>query len=452
VIGGASGTSPSLASFTDLYELTMVQAYLAEGLTDTAVFTLFVRRLPRNRRFLLACGLATVVEYLEQLRFTDDDIAGLRSLGRLSDACLNWLKDFRFTGDVHAIAEGTPFFANEPILEVVAPLPQAQLIETLLMNQIHLQTLLASKAVRVVTAASGRSVVDFASRREHGIDAAVKGARAFYIAGVDATSNVLAGAQLGIPVAGTMAHSYVQAHDQEGEAFRSFARSFPGTTILVDTYDTLTGVRRVIDILQESPGARTIAAVRIDSGDIAVLAHEARRLLDAAGFQDVGIFASSNLDERAIATLLKEGAPINGFGVGTSMGVSSDAPYLDMVYKLAEYSGRGRTKLSHGKPSLPGRKQLFRYEEDGKAVADVIGQAEEHLPARPLLHPVMLNGRRTPELPTDLGAIRRRAADEIARLPRHLLDLDGSDAVYPVRVSVALESHHADVRERTRTL
>src|SRR5262245_33810377 len=324
------------ALFTDLYEHTMLQAYHAEGMTDTAVFTLFVRRLPAHRNFLLACGLQSVLEYLEHLRFSDDDLAYLRSLDTFTDDFVESLRTFRFTGCVYAVPEGTPIFANEPILEIVAPMPEAQLVETYVMNQIHLQTVLASKAARVTAAARGRKVVDFGARRAHGIDAALKAARAFYVAGIDATSNVLAGKLYGIPLSGTMAHSYVQAHGFESDAFSKFAKTFPGTVLLVDTYDTLDGVRRVIDLVKSTP-AITISAVRLDSGELGPLSRETRRLLDAAGLQEIGIFASSGLDEYAIAALLNAGAPIDGFGIGTGMSVSEDAPALDMAYKLSEY-------------------------------------------------------------------------------------------------------------------
>ena len=343
-----------LGLFTDLYELTMLQAYRAEGMSGTAVFTLFARRLPAPRNFLLACGLESVLSYLEELRFTDADLTYLRSLGIFSEGLIESLRTFRFTGDVYAIPEGTPVFADEPILEVVAPIAEAQLVETFVMNQIHAETVLASKGARVVIAARGRKIVDFGARRTHGIDAALKAARACFISGVGATSNVLAGKLFGIPVAGTMAHSYVQAHGDERDAFRAFARAFPGTMLLVDTYDTLEGVRRVIKLVKGSPGEIDVSAVRLDSGDLASLARDTRRLLDEAGLPRIGIFASSGLDEHKIAALVDGGAPIDGFGVGTGMSVSDDAPALDMAYKLAEYDGRGRTKLSQHKPILPG--------------------------------------------------------------------------------------------------
>lgn len=442
----AGGRPNELALFTDLYQLTMLQAYWAEGLTDTAVFTLFVRRLPEQRNVLVACGLESVLAYLEQLQFRAHDLAYLRSLEMFSDEFLTSLGELRFTGDVHAVPEGTPVFANEPILEIVAPIMQAQVIETFVMNQIHAETVLASKAIRVVTAAQGRRVVDFGTRRTHGIDAALKAARSSYIAGVHATSNVLAGKLYGIPVAGTMAHSYVQAHGNEREAFRAFARRFPGTVLLVDTYDTVTGVRHVIDLVKSAPADIKVGAVRLDSGDLVALARETRRLLDEAGLHDIQIFVSSGLDEHSIAALLNAGAPVDGFGVGTGMTVSADAPSLDIVYKLAEYGGAGRTKLSPQKSILPGRKQIFRREEDGTAVADVIGRADEELPGRPLLQPVMRGGKRAAGGATDLDSIRRHAAEEFSRLPQRVRDVTPVNPPYPVDISAALEQHFEQVQ------
>jgi nicotinate phosphoribosyltransferase len=444
----ADATDANLGLFTDLYELTMLQAYLEEGMTDSAVFSLFVRRLPEHRNFLLACGLEPVLAYLEHLRFTNDDIAYLRSLGRFSDRFLSWLRGVRFEGDVYAVPEGTPVFADEPVLEVVAPIGQAQLVETFVMNQIHLHTVLASKAVRIVMAARGRTVIDFGARRAHGLDAALKAARAFHIAGVHGTSNVLAGKIYGIPVAGTMAHSYVQAHDDEREAFRAFARTFPGTILLVDTYDTLEGVRRVIELVRGAPDQVKISAVRLDSGDLGTLARETRRLLDTAGLNEIGIFASSGLDEQEIAALVQADVPIAGFGVGTGMSVSSDAPSLDIAYKLSEYGGEGRTKLSRGKPILPGRKQVFRQETRGRAVGDVIGRAGEALDGRPLLQLVMRGGQRTREGEADLESARRRAADELARLPSRVTTLGPANPPYPVSLSAALQQFHAEVRKK----
>jgi nicotinate phosphoribosyltransferase len=434
-----------LGLFTDLYELTMLQAYLEEDLTEEAVFSLFVRRLPKRRNFLLACGLGTVLDYLEALHFSDGDIAYLASLEKFSDRFLEWLRQFRFTGEVHAVAEGTPVFANEPILEVTAPLPQAQLVETFVMNQIHLQTVLASKAQRVVSAAQGRPVVDFGPRRMHGIDAALKAARAFHIAGVAATSNVLAGKQYGVPVAGTMAHSYIQAHGDEAAAFRAFASLYPDTVLLVDTYDTLAGVRKVIDLAGVLGDDFDIRAVRLDSGDLAQLAKQSRRLLDDAGLHTVEIFASGGLDEDEIARLLQSGAPIDGFGVGTRMGVSKDAPALDIAYKLCEYAGQGRLKLSTGKPVLPGRKQVFRVCEGAHAVRDVIARVGQELPGRPLLMPVMRGGKRLAAAAVDLDGARDHARKEIARLPDRISAITPADPPYPVEVSPALSAYQRQV-------
>src|SRR3990170_1544849 len=313
---------PSPALLTDLYELTMLQAYVEEGMHAEAVFDLYVRRLPSTRNYLLACGLDDVLEYLEALAFDDEALAYLDSCEQFSDRFLRYLRDFRFAGDVHAVPEGTAVFPFEPLVEIVAPLPQAQLVETMVMNQINLQTVLASKAVRVVAAAAGRPVVDFGFRRMHGVDAGLKAARAFYIAGVASTSNVAAGQTYGVPIAGTMAHSYVQAHDEELEAFRRFARLYPDTTLLVDTYDTIAGVRHVVTLAREMGSAFRVRAIRLDSGDLAALATEARRILDEAGLQGVRIFASGGLDEEAVATLVGQRAPIDAFGVGTDMGVS----------------------------------------------------------------------------------------------------------------------------------
>src|SRR5512144_822594 len=327
-----------IALFANLYELTMLQAYVEVGMQEQATFSLFTRRLPKRRNYLLACGLDDVLSYLESLRFDEESLEYLASLGRFKDSFLAWLRDFRFTGDVHAVLEGTPVFANEPILEITAPIVEAQLAETFIVNQIHLQTTLASKAARVVTAARGRAVVDFGARRIHGTDAAIQAARAFYVAGVAATSNVLAGKIYGLPVTGTMAHSFVQAWDDEKDAFRSFVRFYPDTVLLVDTYDTAKGVGRVCELSEALGDQFKVRAVCLDSGDLATLAWRTREILDAAGLGKVEIFASSGLDEDVIDDLVTRGAPIMGFGVGTKMGVSEDAPSLDIAYKLCAYA------------------------------------------------------------------------------------------------------------------
>jgi nicotinate phosphoribosyltransferase len=412
---------------------------------DEAVFSLFVRRLPEQRNYLLACGLEDALHYLENMRFDAGSLDYLASLGTFSDRFLKWLADFRFTGDVHAVPEGTPVFANEPILEVVAPLPHGQLAETFVMNQVHLQTMLASKAARVVAAADGRGVVDFGARRIHGTDAAVKGARAFTIAGVQGTSDVVAGRIYGIPVVGTMAHSFIQSFGDEMAAFRAFAAIYPETVLLIDTYDTLEGARNVVALAQELGEEFRIKAVRLDSGDLADLGIKTRAILDQGGLDSVGLFASGGLDEYKVAEIIGRGAPFTGFGVGTAMGVSDDVPSLDIAYKLCAYGGHGRLKLSPGKPVLPGRKQVHRFEVDGKAVRDVIARETEDLPGRPLLVAVMRDGKRLPGDATDLAAAGARARDEIARLPESVRAITPADPPYPVAVSAVLTAYHEEI-------
>jgi nicotinate phosphoribosyltransferase len=435
------------ALFTDLYELTMLQAYFHEKMNREAVFSLFVRQLPPERNFLMACGLDTVLAYLENLTFTRDSLDYLRSLGQFSESFLEWLGHFRFTGSVRAVPEGTPVFANEPILEITAPLPQAQIIETFVMNQIHLQTLLASKAWRVVTAAQGRTVVDFGARRMHGTDAALKAARAFHIAGVTATSNVLAGKLYDLPVTGTMAHSYIQAHDNETDAFKAFVSSFPETVLLVDTYDTLAGIQKVIELADTLGDDFRVKGVRLDSGDLLTLSRKVRQTLDGAGLHQVEIFASGNLDEYRIADLIEAGAPINGFGVGTHMGVSLDVPCVDIVYKLCEYGGEGKLKLSSGKPVFPGAKQVFRTEQTGRFVKDVIGCMDENLPGNPLLERVMQNGQRLPAGFPDLNAIQNDAEIQTARLPEPIADIHPADPPYPVEISPKLTALQQQIKK-----
>ena len=422
------------ALLTDLYELTMLEVYFREGMNDTAVFDLFVRRLPENREFLVACGVEPVLHFLENLAFSETSIAYLRSLDTCSSQFLDSLRKLRFTGDVLAMREGTVVFPNEPILEVIAPLPQAQLIETFVMNQVQLATMAASKAARVVRAAGGRTVVDFGLRRMHGTDAGMKAARAFYIAGIDSTSNTLAGHVYGIPVAGTMAHSYIQAFGNEREALRRFLRVYPEAILLVDTYDTLEGVRHVIDIARDMGQEFRASGVRLDSGDLMTLSRQTRQLLDEAGLSRMKIFASSSLDEYEIERLLSNGAPIDGFGVGTLMATSADAPYLDTAYKLVEYAGQPRIKLPEHKSTLPGRKQVFR-----QAGRDVIALSDETLPGVPLLSKVMANGRRlTP--PENLESCRTRCRSEVERF---------AGRTQVVEISGGLEQLGSTLRKRS---
>jgi len=439
------------ALLTDLYQLTMLQAYWKEGIVDEAVFSLYFRELPAARNFVLACGLDDVLHYLETLHFEARALEDLQRLdGSFCDGFLAWLSELRFRGVVRAVAEGVPVFPDVPLLEVIAPIAEAQLVESFVMNQVHVQSVLATKAVRVVTAAAGRPVVDFAMRRMHGADAALKGARACHIAGVAATSNVLAGLAYGIPVRGTMAHSYIEAHDREIDAFRAFAELYPGTIILVDTYDTMEGVRKVIELAHELGDELSVRGIRLDSGNLADLARKARELLDTAGLGKLEIFASGSLDEYRVAELVASGVPIDGFGVGTRMGVSRDAPDLELAYKLTAHAGEGRPKTSPGKPVLPGPKQVFRVEEAGCAVRDVVARHDEALPGRPLLDEVMRDGRRLTAGRVSLEQIRARAASELARLPSGIRALEPANPPYPVKVSEALRSDHKRVLERVR--
>jgi nicotinate phosphoribosyltransferase len=412
----------SSALLTDLYELTMLNAYHDQGMNETAVFEFFVRRLPAERCFLLAAGLEQALGYLEALRFTPEELEWLAGTGKFSRDFVDALQDFRFTGDVHAMPEGTVFFPNEPILRVTAPLPEAQVIESRIINILHAQVLFASKAARCVLAGRGKQLVDFGMRRAHGAEAGLYAARASYLAGFTGTATVLAGKLYDIPVFGTMAHSFIEAHDTEVDAFHNFARSQPGNVVLlIDTYDTEQGARRVVELapqLQEE--GITVKAVRLDSGDHTKNARRVRAILDAGGCEHIGIFCSGGLDEYKMQDLLANGAPIDGFGIGTSMDVSADVPYLDSAYKLEEYAGRPRRKRSPDKATWPGRKQVYRdYNPDGTMSHDVLTLEDDPQPGEPLLEPVMRGGRRLEPAPA-LSALRERAAAELERLPATL--------------------------------
>ena len=437
------------ALLTDLYQINMMQAYLDHGETETAVFEFFVRALPARRGFLLAAGLEQALDYLETLRFSGAEIEWLEKSGRFGRNLIDYLAHFHFTGDVHAMPEGTVFFANEPILRVTAPLPQGQLIESRAMNILHFQTLVAAKAARVVLAAGKRPVVDFGFRRAHGAEAGLMAARASYITGFAGTATVLAEKLFGIPTFGTMAHSFIEAHDDEMAAFENFARSRPNNvTLLIDTYDTEVAARKVVALAHRLKQAGiTIRAVRLDSGDLVALAKSVRRILDAGGCPDITIFASGGLDEDAIEQMLRAGAPIDGFGVGTSLTTSSDAPSLDCAYKLQEYAGVPRRKRSSGKVTWPGRKQVWRsYGADGHMAGDVLGLDGDVHAGEPLLRLVMQKGRRVDPAPA-LADIRARAQRELARLPEPLRSLTGGTP-YPVQVSESLERLAAETDAR----
>ncbi|MCY3748791.1 MAG: nicotinate phosphoribosyltransferase [Chloroflexi bacterium] len=446
----AQPSAPADALLTDLYQLSMLQAYWEHGLTETATFDLFCRRLPPHRNLLIACGLETVLHYLEGLSVTSADLEYLASLNRFSRDFLNRLEQLRFRGDVRAVPEGTPVFGNEPILEVTASLPEAQLAETYLLSAIHHQTLMASAAYRLVAAADGLPVVDFGMRHAQGASAGVDTARAAYVAGFAGTSNVAAGRRFGIPVSGTMAHSYIQAHECESAALGSFTSTHRGTTVLVDTYDVRGGIQLVIDLAGEQGVRFDIAAIRIDSGDLGANARLARAMLDSAGLTAVRVIVSGELNAVSIADLVAADAPIDGFGVGTALAVSTDAPYLDTAYKLSAYAGRGRMKLSASKQTWPGRKQVFREIEDGVASRDVIGSAGESLAGRPLLETVMANGRRIQGASRSLAEVRRYAARSLAELPARIRGLDRAETPYLVSISDRLDRRARELASRLR--
>lgn len=426
---------------TDLYELTMAASYHAHGMNGEATFDLFVRELPPHRNFLVTCGIEEALEYLEGLHFDKGSLEYLGTLGLFDDPFLEHLSKLRFSGEVWAMSEGEIAFAREPLLRVTAPLIEAQIVETFLLNCVTFQTMVASKAARVAIAASDRKFLDFSLRRDHGADAGLKAARASFIAGATATSNVLAGRLFGIPVSGTMAHSYVMAFGSEVEAFRAFARDFPDQTILlIDTFDVAQGARRAVEVAKElQPSGFTLKGVRIDSGDLAALSRQVRDILDAAGMRETEIVLSGDLDEYRVKEMLDAAVPVDAFGVGTQMGTSADAPYLGGVYKLVAEDRVPKVKLSAGKITLPGIKQVYRTPEGGPFVGDVITLEDEVVEgATPLLRPVMENGHRLRPL-EDLRMTKDRCTAALKRLPEELRDLTAREASYPVLLSESLE-------------
>ena len=439
------------ALLTDLYQLTMLQAYFDQGMNDTAVFEFFVRDLPPARGFLVAAGLEQVLEYLETLRLTDAELNWLERCGRFSAPFLASLADLRFSGDVAAMPEGSVFFPNEPILRVVAPLREAQLVETRIINLLQFQSLIAAKAARVRLAAPQHLLVDFGLRRAHGAEAGLLSARASYLAGFDGTATVLAGMRWDIPLYGTMAHSFIQAETDELTAFEHFARSHPQVnTLLIDTYDTEAAALSIVPLARKlAADGIHIRAVRLDSGDLGAHARRVREILDAGGLGSIEIFASGGLDEYSIAALVAAEAPINGFGVGTRMNTSADQPYLECVYKLQEYGGIARRKRSEGKATWPGRKQVWRrYDADGRMARDTLTLEQDAQPGEALLKPVMSAGRRLAPSPP-LAAVRAFAAEELRRLPEALRALTPETA-YPVSVAPALAALARTVDAQTR--
>jgi len=434
----------NMSLFTDFYELTMCASYFDNNKFEPATFDLFIRRLPENRSYFLFAGLEQVLLFLKSVKFTEGHLAYLKKQG-FNQQFLDYLRNFKFTGDVWAAPEGTVAFPCEPLVRVTAPIIEAQLVETFLLNTVNLQTTIATKASRVVHAAKGKATIEFGLRREHGIDAGMKVARCSYIAGCQGTSNVLAGLSYSIPVFGTMAHSFVMSYEKEIDAFRAFAKTFPAdSTLLIDTYDDLAGAEKAARVAKEleKKGCR-LGGVRLDSGNLAEISKKVRQLLDEKGLRYVRIFASGDLDEFRIAELLKNGAKIDAFGVGTKMGTSADKPYVDVIYKLCEtLSEKGVfspiMKLSVGKVTLPGRKQVYRFKDaNGNFSGDIIALADEKVKGEPLLVKVMEKGEIIYDLPS-LDEIRAAAAENLSKLPAKYKELTGAPA-YPVKLSQDLE-------------
>lgn len=440
--------APSSALLTDLYQLTMLQGYFEQGMEQTAVFEFFVRKLPAQRNFLIAAGLEQALKFIENIGFTDEELDWLLGHGAFRPAFVRYLEKLRFSGDVHAMAEGTIFFPNEPILRVTAPIAQAQLIESRLINLLHFQTLIASKAARSVLMAPGKLLVDFGLRRAHGAEAGLLAARASYLAGFAGSATVLAAPLFGIPVYGTMAHSFVQAHDNETVAFEHFAHALPqNVVLLIDTYDTEAAAVKVVELAPKlARDGIEIKGVRLDSGDLADHAFKVRRILDVGGLNHATIFASGSVDEYVLARLAERGAPIDGYGIGTHMDTSADAPYLDCAYKLVEYAGKARRKRSEGKVLWPGRKQVFRrYDETGRMAGDLLSLEEDPAEGERLIEPVMRQGRRL-GAQESLTEARQRTLRQLNRLPEALKKLERVGD-YPVAVSDALQRLARDVDE-----
>jgi len=443
----------NMSLFTDFYELTMCASYFDNQKFEPATFDLFIRRLPENRGYLLFAGLEQVLLYLKSVKFTEEHLSYLKKQG-FNDDFTDYLRDFKFTGDVWAVPEGTVAFPREPLIRVTAPIIEAQLVETFLLNTVNLQTMIATKASHVVNAAKGKAVIEFGLRREHGVDAGMKVARCSYIAGCQGTSNVLAGLRYGIPVFGTMAHSFVMSYETEIDAFRAFAKTFPAnSTLLIDTYDDIAGAEKAATVAKElEEKGFKLSGVRLDSGDLAEISKKVRELLDAKGLKYVKIFASGDLDEFKIDALLKKGAKIDAFGVGTKMGTSADKPYVDVIYKLCETMNDDGgfapiMKLSEGKTTLPGRKQVYRFKDaEGNFEKDIIALAEEKVNGEPLMVKVMKKGEVTYDFPS-LSEIRATVAENVSRLPEKYKKVTGAPA-YPVELSQELKQLIRNLKEK----
>ncbi len=419
----------NMALLTDLYELTMAQVYFNENMNKTAVFD-FYTRPDKRRPYLLSAGLEQLLYYLTNIRFSDEDIDFLKKTGRFSDDFLDYLKGFKFTGNVYAIEEGEIFFPNEPVIQIEAPLIEAQIIETFVINCMQISILVATKALRCYSVARGTGLVDFGLRRAHGTDAGMKAARSSFIGGFIGTSNVLAGKEFGIPVYGTMAHSFILAFGDEEKAFEAFAKQYPdGSIFLVDTFDTIEGVKKAIQVVKKL-GLKNFKGVRLDSGDILSLSRETRKLLDEAGLKEAKIFVSGGINEYKIKELLDAGAPIDAWGVGTELVVSADIPYLDCAYKLVEYDGKPKMKLSTKKITYPSKKQVFRYYKNGVIEKDILAVYDEKLDGEKLLKKFIENGNLVLDLPS-LEQIRQKAINNLSKLPENIKDIYSQEIFLP---------------------
>ena len=437
------------ALLTDFYQLTMLDAYYRLGMEQTAIFEFFVRRLPERRSFLIAAGLEQVLDYLENLKFTAEELDWLASTRRISDSTIERLRNFRFTGRVFAVPEGTVFFAHEPIIRVEAPLPEAQLVESRILNLLHYQTMVASKAARCRLAAPKAELIEFGMRRAHGAEAALLGSRASYIGGLDATATLEASYRYRIPAAGTMAHSFVQAHELETHAFQNFARMHPDNTVLlIDTYDLTRAAQRVVDLAHRLRGdGIRIKGVRIDSGDLAQAATNVRSILDRGDCKDVRILVSGALDEYAIEALQAAKAPIDVFCLGTHLTISEDAPALDCAYKLQQYAGRPVRKLSPWKETWAGPRQVYRqYDASGYIAMDVLAGEDEIIDGKALLREVMTDGHPLCPYP-ELQTVREYCAEQLSHLPPALRSLEHVLQA-PVKITHRQRELAAEVAQR----
>jgi nicotinate phosphoribosyltransferase len=447
----------NMSMLTDLYELTMCASYFDNEKFEPATFDLFIRRSPPNRSYFLFAGLEQVLLFIEKVKFNEEHIAFLKKQ-RFDDKFLDYLKNFKFTGEVWAIPEGRIVFPKEPLIRVTAPVIEAQLIETFILNTVNLQTTIATKASRVVSAAKGRDVIEFGLRREHGTDAGMKAARCSYLAGCSGTSNVFGGMKYGIPIFGTIAHSFVMLFEKEIDSFRAFTKTFPDkSTLLIDTFDDINGAKKAAIVAKElEEKGFKLRAVRLDSGDLVEISKKVRDVLDKEGLKYVNIFASGDLDEYRVEELLKKGARIDAFGVGTRMGTSEDRPYVDIIYKLCEkMNEKGEyspiMKLSKGKVTLPGRKQVFRLKDErGDFVKDIIALEDEKMSGEPLLVKVMEKGKIACDLPS-LEEIRKRALEDVLKLPEEYKKLKGAPR-YPVRLSPKLKKSIKELTQKIKTV